>query len=78
MLNITRIILRFVITGTDLGRIMLWDTDTGGFIRELVGHKQGVMNFAFSPDGSYLGQDFVRADIPGRDSAARQPTRSLG
>lgn len=39
-------------TGHTNGRIRIWNVQTGTLLLELVGHKSGVRDVAFSPDGS--------------------------
>lgn len=34
--------------------IKLWDAFTGDIIRTLDGHKEGISDIAWSPDGEYL------------------------
>jgi len=43
----------FATAGID-SKIMLWNTQTGALLRELVGHKEMVRGIAFSPDGRTL------------------------
>jgi hypothetical protein len=48
---------RFATAGTD-GKVRLWDAATGRLLRDLAGHKAGILtradSLAFSPDGLHL------------------------
>jgi WD40 repeat protein/serine/threonine protein kinase len=55
---------RFLLSGGDDTRIILWSMDTGEIEREFTGgHRDGVLSVAFSPDGT-------RAVSGSRDSTA--------
>jgi serine/threonine protein kinase len=42
------------LSGSDDGRIILWDLRSGEEIREFKGHEQSISSVAFSPDGKQL------------------------
>jgi WD40 repeat protein len=44
----------FIAAGSIKGAIMVWETSTGAFVRELSGHHGGVTALAFSGDSRYL------------------------
>ncbi|THA77364.1 hypothetical protein E6R60_07235 [Streptomyces sp. A0642] len=45
---------RFVVTGEDDGRIRIWETATGRYVRTLVGHTDEVYGIALTPDDRML------------------------
>jgi WD40 repeat protein len=36
------------------GKIIIWDSQSGKVVANLIGHKNMVVGLAFSPDGKYL------------------------
>ena len=40
--------------GSGDGVVLLWDRNTGRFLRDLVGHNGAITSLAFGPDGSRL------------------------
>ena len=45
---------RYLATGTNTGRVDIWDSRTGKSIKTLQGHQKHVMAIAFSPDGKFI------------------------
>ena len=45
---------KIIASGSWDGPIRLWDVQTGGLLRTLIGHKEGAPSIAYSPDGTVL------------------------
>ena len=45
---------KIIASGSWDGPIRIWDVQTGGLLRTLIGHKEGAPSIAYSPDGTVL------------------------